>query len=135
MLTGAQGIEGANYFFSPEGIRMTGMLSREDGCYYYDPSTGQMVVGWFAAENETYYADELGHIVTGVYEINKQPYYFTETGTLLRNGTIEVEGVTYNTTPEGVMVQVEAAMAGGEEAEAAAGTSAADGTATGEKAK
>lgn len=135
MLTGAQVIEGANYFFSPEGIRMTGMLSREEGCYYYDPSTGQMVVGWFAAENETYYADELGHIVTGVYEINKQPYYFTETGTLLRNGTIEVEGVTYNTTPEGVMVQVEAAMAGGEEAEAAAGTSVADGTATGEKAK
>lgn len=135
MLTGAQVIEGANFFFSPEGVRMTGMLTREDGSYYYDPATGQMVTGWFAAGNETYFADGTGHIVTGVYEINKKPYYFTETGTLLRNGTIEVKGITYNTTPEGVMVQVEAAMAGGEETEAAAGTGTADAAATGENAK
>ena len=58
--------------------------------------------------------------MTGVYEINKQPYYFNETGALVRNGAVEIEGVAYNTTPEGVLVQVEAAMAGGEEAPAAA---------------
>lgn len=134
MLTGAQTIDGANFFFSPEGVRMSGMIPREDGSYYYDPATGQMVTGWFAAGNETYYADELGHIVTGVYEINKQPYYFTETGTLLRNGEVELEGVAYTTTPEGVLVQVEAAMAGAVEAQAQAPVAGADAAATGQKA-
>ena len=134
MYTGAQTIDGANFFFSPEGVRMSGMIPREDGSYYYDPATGQMVTGWFAAGNETYYADELGHIVTGVYEINKQPYYFTETGTLLRNGEVELEGVAYTTTPEGVLVQVEAAMAGAVEGETQTPVAGAEAAATGQKA-
>ena len=113
---------------------MSGMIPREDGSYYYDPATGQMVTGCFAAGNETYYADELGHIVTGVYEINKQPYYFTETGTLLRNGEVELEGVAYTTTPEGVLVQVEAAMAGAVEGETQTPVAGAEAAATGQKA-
>ena len=93
---------------------VTGRAAREDGSYYYDPATGVMVTGWFAAADQTYYADAQGHIVTGVYEINKQPYYFNETGALVRNGEVEIEGVLYTTSPEGVLVQVEAAMAGEE---------------------
>ena len=112
LVTGAVTIDEKNYFFSTEGVMQTGIVAREDGSYYYDPATGQMVTGWFATADQTYYADDLGHIVTGAYEINKQPYYFTETGALPRNGTVEVAGVMYNTTAEGVMVQVEAAMAG-----------------------
>lgn len=112
VVTGAAVIDKKNYFFSPEGIMMTGMVAREDGTYYYDPATGQMVTGWFAAADKTYYADAQGHVVIGVYEIAKQSYYFDATGALLRNGAIEIEGISYTTTPEGVMVQVEAAMAG-----------------------
>lgn len=115
MLTGAQVIDGVEYLFNADGIRVTGRVAREDGSYYYDPATGAKVTGWFAADNQTYYADPQGHIVTGVYEIDKQLYYFDATGALVRNGSLELEGAPYTTTPEGVLVQVEAAMAGGEE--------------------
>lgn len=118
MLTGVQVIDGAEYMFNADGIRVTGMVAREDGSYYYDPATGAKVTGWFAAADQTYYADPQGHIVTGVYEIDKQLYYFDAAGALVRNGNLELEGVAYTTTPEGVLVQVEAAMAGGEEAAA-----------------
>lgn len=120
MVSGAVTIDKNQYLFSPEGVMVTGMAAREDGTYYYDPATGAMVTGWFAAADQTYYADAQGHVVTGVYEINKQPYYFNETGALVRNGQMEIEGVAYTTTPEGVLVQVEAAMAGGEETPASA---------------
>lgn len=116
MLLGPVAIDGKNYLFNEEGIRVTGRVAREDGSYYYDPATGMMVTGWFDAENKTYYADSNGHIVTGVYEINKQPYYFDETGALVRNQAVELNGISYNTTPEGILVKVEAAAAGEEAA-------------------
>lgn len=115
MLTGDQVIDGSKYLFTPEGVRMTGMVAREDGSYYYDPATGAMLTGWFDADNKTYYADPQGHIVTGVYEIEKQPYYFDAAGALVRSGEVELEGTLYTTTQEGILVQVEAAMAGEEE--------------------
>ncbi len=114
MVSGAVTIDKNQYLFNPEGVMVTGMAAREDGSYYYDPATGAMVTGWFAAADQTYYADAQGHVVTGVYEINKQPYYFNEKGALVRNGEVEIEGALYTTTPEGVLVQVEAAMAGEE---------------------
>lgn len=106
MLTGAQVIDNAEFLFSPEGIRQHGRISLEDGTYYYDPATGAKVIGWFAADNQTYFADPQGRIVTGVYEIDKQPYYFDETGALVRNGALEINGVSYTTTPDGVLAEV-----------------------------
>lgn len=112
MLTGGQVIDKAEYLFNADGIRQHGWVRLEDGSYYYDPADGVMVKGWFDAENKTYYADDKGHIVTGVYEINKMSYYFDETGALVRNQAVELNGTAYNTTPEGMLVEVEAAMAG-----------------------
>lgn len=106
MLTGAQVIDNAEYLFSPEGIRITGMTAREDGTYYYDPATGQMLHGFFTAGEKTYYADEAGHIVTGVATIQNQLYYFDETGALVRNQPVVLEGVQYQATAEGILVQV-----------------------------
>ncbi len=83
MLTGAQAIDNAEYFFSADGIRQAGMIAREDGSYYYDPATGQMVHGWIQAGDKTYYADEAGHIVTGEYTIQDQIYCFDETGVFI----------------------------------------------------
>ena len=114
MLTGAQIIDKAEYLFSAEGIRQTGWVSREDGTYYYDPATGIKLTGWITVADKTYYADEAGHIVTGAYEINKQVFYFDATGALVRNQPVELNGIAYNTTPEGLLVEVEAAMAGEE---------------------
>lgn len=106
MLTGAQIIDNAEYLFSAEGIRQTGMVPREDGSYYYDPATGQMVHGWFTAGDTTYYADQAGHIVTGVYTIDQQTYYFDGTGALVRNQPVVLEGISYITSPEGILTQV-----------------------------
>lgn len=106
MLTGAQIIDNAEFLFSPEGIRQHGFVPVENGMLYYDPATGAKVTGWFAAQDQTYYATPEGRIVTGIFEIDKQPYYFNETGALVRNGALEIEGVPYTTTPDGVLVQV-----------------------------
>lgn len=111
MLTGAQIIDQAEYLFGADGIRQTGWAKLENGVFYYDPANGAKVKGWFDAAGKTYYADGNGCIVTGVYEINKQPYYFDETGALVRNQAVELNGAAYNTTPEGILVAVEAAMA------------------------
>lgn len=107
MLTGAQTIDNAEYLFSAEGIRQSGMIAREDGSsYYYDPATGQMMHGFITVGDKTCYADEAGHIVTGVYTIQNQPYYFDETGALVRNQAVVLEGVNYVTTPEGILTEV-----------------------------
>ena len=70
-----------------------------------------MINGWFSSGDQSYYADQAGHIVTGAYTIDKQMYYFNETGALVRNQEIEVDGVLYQTTEDGIMVKVESAMA------------------------
>ena len=82
---------------------MSGMVAREDGSYYYDPASGQMVTGWFELPDKKCFADQAGHVVTGVYEIEKQLYYFDETGALVRNQTLELNGVIYNASAEGVL--------------------------------
>ena len=115
MLTGAQVIDGASYFFNPDGIRITGMVPREDGSYYYDPASGQMVTGWFETAGKTCYADAVGHVVTGTYEIEKQLYYFDAEGALVRNQTVELEGVSYNASPEGILTPIPAEEAAAEE--------------------
>ncbi len=106
MLTGPQMIDDKHYFFSPEGIRMSGIIAREDGSYYYDPLTGQLMTGWFIWEEETYFSDASGRIVTGIYVIDGLQYYFDINGKLIRNRTFEIEGVTYQTTPEGILTAV-----------------------------
>lgn len=111
LVTGAVAIEGKNYYFNGEGVMVTGMTAREDGTYYYDGATGQMLFGWITLGEKTYYADEAGHIVTGAYPVQGQTYFFDETGALVRNQMLTIEGVSYQTTPEGVLVQVEAAGA------------------------
>lgn len=106
MLTGAHNIDGADYLFSPEGIRASGMVAGADGSYYYDPASGQMVRGWFETAGKTCYADGAGHVVTGLCEIEKQLYYFDETGALVRNQPLELNGVSYQASPEGVLAEV-----------------------------
>lgn len=107
MITGAVVIDKNQYYFSPEGIRMTGMVAREDGTYYYEPATGQMMFGWLSLGENTYFADAQGHIVTGAYVIDKQTYYFGADGILLRNQAVELEGVPYVTNEAGVLMPVE----------------------------
>lgn len=117
MLTGGHVIDNAEYLFNAEGIRQHGWVSLENGTFYYDPATGAKIRGFMDDQKGRHYlSPDDGHMVTGVYTIDKQLYYFNETGALVRNQQIEVDGVLYNTTQEGVMVEVEAAMEGEETA-------------------
>ena len=106
MLTGAVALDGLNYMFGADGIRVTGMVAREDGSYYYDPATGQMVTGWIALQDKTCYADAAGHIVVGTYEIDGQKYHFDVNGALVRNQTVVLEGVSYQASSEGVLTEI-----------------------------
>ncbi len=85
---------------------MSGMIVAADGSYYYDPASGQMVRGWFETAGKTCFADAAGHVVTGLYEIEKQLYFFDETGALIRNQTLELNGKTYTSSPEGILTEV-----------------------------
>lgn len=61
MLTDAVTIEKKDYFFSPEGVLTTGIVTREDGVYYYDPLTGELVKNQQLILNDgLYQADETG---------------------------------------------------------------------------
>lgn len=104
MYTGAQVIDGAEFLFSPEGIRQQGFVTNEAGKCYYSPQTGAKVTGFFDAENKTYYAQNDGYVVTGVVELNKNLYYFDETGALVRNQAVVLDGVGYHTTADGILV-------------------------------
>lgn len=106
MLTGAVTLDGANYMFGADGIRVTGMVAREDGSYYYDPATGAMVTGWIGLEDKTCYADEAGHIVVGTYEIDGQKYHFDVNGALVRNQEVVLDGITYSASPEGILTEI-----------------------------
>lgn len=110
MLTGDQVIDGARYWFGADGIRVTGMTAREDGTYYYDTATGQLMYGFITLSDKTYYADETGHIVTGVYTINNQPYYFDASGILIKNQQVVLDGISYNTTSDGILMPAEEAV-------------------------
>lgn len=107
MLTGDQDIDGGRFLFGADGIRVTGMTAREDGTYYYDTATGQLLYGFITLSDKTYYADEAGHIVTGVYTIDNQPYYFDASGVLIRNQQVVIEGISYNTTADGILIPAE----------------------------
>lgn len=120
MLTGDQIIDGGKYLFTAEGIMVKGMIAREDGSYYYDPATGQMVTGWIQLPDKTCFADAAGHIVTGIYEINGQLYYFDATGSLIRNQTLELNGIAYTASPEGILTEVPPAPVPEEAAQAPA---------------
>ena len=138
MLTGAQVIDNAEFLFNAEGIRQQGWVSLENGTFYYDPATGAKVKGFFDdAKGRHYLAPDDGHMVTGPVTVDKQDYFFNAegvmavgvvdrgdgifyydpaTGALVRNGTLEIDGAAYTTTPDGVLVKVEAPAPEGEAA-------------------
>ena len=138
MLTGAQVIDNAEFLFNAEGIRQQGWVSLENGTFYYDPATGAKVKGFFDdAKGRHHLAPDDGHMVTGPVTVDKQDYFFNAegvmavgvvdrgdgifyydpaTGALVRNGTLEIDGAAYTTTPDGVLVKVEAPAPEGEAA-------------------
>lgn len=107
--TGWVNVGEARYFYDPanKGIMKREWYSDAQGMrYYFDPADGHMATGWFTAADQTYYADGEGHIVTGICEIGGQPYYFDASGALVRGQALELNGVAYQTTPEGVLVEI-----------------------------
>lgn len=100
-------VDGADYYFTAEGVRTLGWVTIEDRKYFYDPANnGIMKRQWYSDESgNTYFFDPAdGHMLTGIYEMEGQLYCFGENGALVKNQTIDINGTPYNAGPEGILV-------------------------------
>jgi len=85
--TGAQTINGVNYFFDTTGILKTGWV--KDGDYWRYYSGNKMRTGWFDlvqdGNSKTYYFTDEGLMVSGKwYLIDDKWYYFYSDGSLAK---------------------------------------------------
>ncbi len=124
-------VDGANYYFTAEGVKTTGWVVLNDQRYFYDPAmggtmktdwysdeagnfyffdnaSGVMMTGWFETAGKTCFADGEGHVVTGLCEIENRLYYFDENRALVRDQVLELNGIAYQASPEGVLSEVPA---------------------------
>jgi glucan-binding repeat-containing protein len=122
--TGAVEIDGVWYCFGEDGIQETGLVTVGESLYYFDPDTGERVTGlatlagktyyftpesglqsgWQTEKGKTYYFDpDTGEALTGLQILDSVQYYFKEDGSLLKNGSIVLEGVTYRADKTGAL--------------------------------
>ena len=100
-------VDGADYYFTAEGVKTLGWVTIEDRKYFYDPANnGIMKRQWYSDESgNTYFFDPAdGHMLTGIYEMEGQLYFFGENGALVKNQAIDINGTLYNAGPEGILV-------------------------------
>ena len=121
-------IDGQEYNFDGNGVRIVGWADFENGRFYYAPDTGIMQHGWFADESGKYYFSTTdGHMLVSDVEIEGKKYYFAdngvmqtgvvskadgkqyfydETGALVVNQQITIEGVLYQADAQGAITPV-----------------------------
>ncbi len=125
---GQVNLDGQNYFFDENGVKVGGWTTIGEKRYYYAPDTGELWHGWLTDETGTYFmATKDGHMLvsdvtikgsdyyfadngvmqTGlVTKPDGKQYYFDETGVLLKNGEVVIDGILYQTNKKGVATAV-----------------------------
>lgn len=132
----------AYYYLSPEAGKLTGvqyglenLLQEEtpaDTVYRFDEENGALYLGFQWDENGRYYVQADGTQATGAVEIDGvwycfgedgiqetglvaiegTQYYFKEDGSLLQNGSVVLEGVTYRADKTGALTADKTRIAG-----------------------
>lgn len=93
-------VDGQNYYFDANGVRMTGFVGLETGIYFYAPDTGIMVKNWYNDGVNTYYFDnKTGCMYVGPNTIQKKNYYFNEKGILQAGPILREDGQKYYYNP------------------------------------
>ncbi len=94
------------YYFAPDtGVMQTGWLSYGGELMFLSPSTGEMVVGWFEYNNARYLAKGNGAIVKNqLYGDGQHIYMFDAEGRQLKKGFHTLEGFNYYVDKKGYVV-------------------------------
>ncbi|MCR5717901.1 MAG: N-acetylmuramoyl-L-alanine amidase [Oscillospiraceae bacterium] len=103
-LKGIYKIGDARYAFDDDGSMIVGWI-QSGGKKYYAAEDGKLAAGMFTVNGNTvYFEPETCQMVTGWYKINDSKYYFNDDG-IMATGMQYIEGVVYNFTNEGKLIQ------------------------------
>lgn len=91
-------IHGDTYYFSKEGIMLTGFQIINGKTYYFNPSYGNMLKGWQKLDGVYYYFNKSGEMLTGIQQIGNNWYYFAENGGLQTGWQLLDSGWSYFTS-------------------------------------
>lgn len=94
-------IDGADYYFTAEGVKMNGWVVLGDQKYYYEPANnGIMKREWFSDESGNFYFFDRtdGHMLTGAQVIDGGEYLFSAEG-IRQTGRIAREDGSYYYDP------------------------------------
>ncbi len=88
--------DGQNWFYlAPNGSYAgTGWRTIDGERYYFD--SGRMMTGPAEIDGANYFFDANGHSVTGLVSLGGKYYFVNDDGTLVKNETREIGGVTYS---------------------------------------
>ena len=102
---GRAAIDGQEYNFDGNGVRLTGWADFENGRFYYAPDTGAMQHGWFAdASGRYYFSTKDGHMLVGDVEIEGKKYFFAENGVMQTGIVTKADGKQYFYDETGALI-------------------------------
>lgn len=100
-------IEGQDFYFTAEGVKILGWVVLNEQRYYYDPAAGgTMKRGLFSDEiGNTYYFDMTdGHMLTGEAMLDGQNYLFGTDGVMVKGMVTGETGSSYYDPATGARV-------------------------------
>ncbi len=101
---GQADVEGQQYYFDGNGVRLTGWVNLENGRFYYAPDTGVMQHGWFSDESGTYFLTENGDVARGQVTLEGQEFYFDANGAR-QTGWLDLENGRFYYAPDTGLMQ------------------------------
>lgn len=108
-VTGAYHDENGQYYFTPEGYAMVGLVRHEEGGpWYYHNAEGLRQSGWQRIAGKRYYFGDDGAAYTGLRTVDGDSYYFNEEFAFALTGLCEIDGVTYVFDEDGKLIASDA---------------------------
>ncbi len=101
MTKGWKKIKGKKYYFGSNGVMAKGWKTINGHRYYFSKS-GVMAKGWKKIGKYKYHFTSSGIMHTGWKKIHKKWYYFYSNGRMVKNKTIEIDGIKYKFKKSGV---------------------------------
>ena len=86
--------EGCWYYFSENGVRMTGKRTVNGISMYFDPVSAMLTTGFVTTNGYTYYYDGLNGMLTGLRKVDGNQYYFSASG-IMQYGYQNINNVKY----------------------------------------
>ena len=99
-------INGATYYFGPDGYMKTGWVQDENGGWHLMAPSGEQLTGWQKLGDVWYYLNERGVMQTGKLTLdNNREYLIDPSGALIVNRIAEYQGAWYETDANGKIIK------------------------------